>query len=249
MKKLAIAVIAVALIGTYHSSRAEDKPGDAPAAAGAATPAPVIAPGDKAALEANMGKQASVEGMVTDAEWSPTGRVFLIKFEGADATQFQGALLSQNREAVEKAFGPDLTAALEGAKIRLSGKLQMYREHPEILIEKPDQIAVLQKPTVAPGDKPKAKPAAAARRAEEAQPRLFGVYANLQVTADQRAKIAAIQKEAYEKEKAIEKQIREEQDAKIATLLSDEQKQQLERLKKEADKRYQNYQQQQGDKD
>jgi hypothetical protein len=219
-----------------------------PAPAADATAAVVVSVADKAALDANMGKQASVEAMVTDAEWSPTGRVFLIKFEGSDSTQFQGALLSQNREAVEKAFGGDLTKALEGAKIRLTGKLQTYREHPEILIEKSDQIVILQKPTGTPGEK-KAKPAASAKRPEDAaQPRVFGVYANLQVTAEQRAKIAAIQKEAYEKEKAIEKQLRDEQDTKIAQLLTEEQKQQLQRLKEEADKRYQSYQKQ-GDRD
>jgi hypothetical protein len=236
-------VLAIVVSLNWIVARADDRP--APAAE---TPAAVIvAPGDRSALDANMGKPASVEGMVTDAEWSPTGRVFLIRFEGGDATQFQGALLSQNREAVEKAFDGDLTRALEGAKIRLTGKLQTYREHPEILIEKPEQIVILQKPTGAPGEK-KAKPAASTRRPEESQPRLFGPYANLQVTAEQRAKIAAIQKEAYEKEKAIEKQLRDEQDAKIAALLTDDQKQQLQRLKEEAEKRYQNYQKQ-GDKD
>jgi hypothetical protein len=243
MKRFQV-VLVVALLMHWGFARADDR-------APQVTEAPkavVVSLTDKAALDANMGKQASVEGTVSDAEWSPTGRVFLIKFDGAESTQFQGALLSQNRDAVEKAFDGDLTRALEGAKIRLTGKLQTYRAHPEIVIEKPEQITVLQKPSADAPEKTKAKQAAAPKRPDDAQPRLFGPYANLQVTPDQRAKIAAIQKEAYEKEKAIEKQLRDEQDAKIAELLTEDQKQQLQRLKQEAEKRYQNYQQQ-GDKD
>ena len=204
----------------------------APPAANAAAPT-VIAPGDRKALDASMGNEAIVEGTVSSAQWSASGAVFLVKFTDGDTSQFQGALLARNREPVEKAFG-DLANALEGAKIQLKGKLQMYREHPEILIEKPEQIVVLEK---GPGNSPHAggpatRPAAAAR--------LFGVYGNMTtLTDDQRSKIAAIQQEGHDAELAYEKKLRDEQDAKIEALLTDDQRKQLTALKAESNRSFQ----------
>ena len=52
---------------------------------------------------------------------------------------------------MEKAFNGDLSNAFEGAKIQIRGKLQLYREQPEILIDDPKQITILVKgPTTRP---------------------------------------------------------------------------------------------------
>lgn len=111
---------------------------------------------DKKALDANMGKEVIVEGTVATAAWSASGRVFLIKFNEGIATNFQGALFAKLREDMEKAFHGDLSDAFEGGKIQITGKLQMYREHPEILINDPKQITILIK---GPGHSPHAGPA------------------------------------------------------------------------------------------
>src|SRR6202034_4189294 len=87
-----------------------------------------------------------VEGTISDAKWSTSGRVFLIKFKEADSSEFQGAIFSKNKDVMEKAFNGDLSTALEGAKVQIHGKLQTYREHPEILIDKPEQIVIVEKP-------------------------------------------------------------------------------------------------------
>jgi len=110
---------------------------------------------DKQALAASMGKDVVVEGTVSDAQWSTSGKVFLVKFKEGEATRFQGAVFSKFREAMEKSFHGDLSNAFEGARIRISGKLQTYREHPEILIDDPKQITVLAK---GPGNSPHASP-------------------------------------------------------------------------------------------
>ena len=117
---------------------------------------------DKQALAANMDNQVIVEGLVSDAEWSPSGRVFLIRFKEGQATQFQGAMFAKYRDDMEKAFNGDLSDAFEGAKIQIEGKLQTYREHPEILISDPRQITILVK---GPGNSPHA--ASATRPAEQ----------------------------------------------------------------------------------
>jgi DNA/RNA endonuclease YhcR with UshA esterase domain len=71
--------------------------------------------------------------------------VFVIKFKDATDSQFQGAVFSKNKEAMEKAFDGDLTKAFEGAKIQIKGKLQTFKEHPEITVDKPEQITVVEK--------------------------------------------------------------------------------------------------------
>jgi len=204
-----------------------------------APPAASISVGDKQAIDANMNKEATVEGTVSDAEWSPTGRVFLIKFQEGETTQFQGAVLSQNKETMEKGLNGDLSNALEGAKIQIKGKLVTYREHPEILIDKPEQIRIVQKGSGTSPHAQTASPTRSGAAAESGKQRLFGVYGNLNVTDEQRQKIAAIQKEAYDAERAFEQKLRDESDAKIVPLLSDEQKEQLRKLKEEAQSRYQ----------
>jgi len=105
----------------------------------------VVSLSDRKALDANIGKDAIVEGTVSEAAWSASGKVFLIKFKEGETTEFQGALFAKLREEMEKAFAGDLSNTFEGAKIRMTGKLQIYREHPEILINDPKQITILAK--------------------------------------------------------------------------------------------------------
>ena len=123
--------------------KAEDPPSTAPTS----QPSLIIA-GDKQALDAAIGNDVIVEGTISDAKWSPSGRVFLIKFQEGDSSEFQGAIFSKYKDIMEKAFNGDLSTALEGAKVQVHGKLQTYRDHPEILIDKPEQIVILMK---APG--------------------------------------------------------------------------------------------------
>ena|ERR1039458_8466134 len=123
--------------------KADDPPSTAPTS----QPSLIIA-GDKQALDAAIGNDVIVEGTISDAKWSPSGRVFLIKFQEGDSSGFQGAIFSKYKDVMEKAFNGDLSTALEGAKVQVHGKLQTYRDHPEILIDKPEQIVILMK---APG--------------------------------------------------------------------------------------------------
>lgn len=120
-----------------------------PATTEPATTAPsggVIAATDKDAISTHLNNEVTIEGMVTDAKWSSSGKVFVIKFKGTESSQFQAAVFSKNKEAMEKAFDGDLTKGLEGAKLQVKGKLQTFREHPEIVIDKPEQLTIVEKP-------------------------------------------------------------------------------------------------------
>jgi DNA/RNA endonuclease YhcR with UshA esterase domain len=142
MRKLLTILPAIFLLSMTVQLKAQN----APAAAPASQPNAILAT-DKEAIDAAMDQEATVEGTVSDAKWSTSGKVFVIKFEGTDTTQFQAVLFSKSREAMEKAFGGDLGTAFTGAKIQVHGKLQTFKEHPEITVNNPDQIVVVSKPS------------------------------------------------------------------------------------------------------
>jgi DNA/RNA endonuclease YhcR with UshA esterase domain len=107
----------------------------------------------KQAMSTHVGQHVAVEGTVTYAAWSATGRVFVLRMREGQPTQFQAALFSRARPAMEKAFHGDLSQAFEGARVRIVGKLQTFREHPEIVIDDPTQVTILVPPpaTTQPG--------------------------------------------------------------------------------------------------
>src|SRR5437868_1064884 len=108
-------------------------------------PSVLVSAGDKDAIQANMGKDVTVEGTVSDAQWIPSGAVFLMKFKDAEASNFQGVIFSRNngKETMEKALGGDLSNVFEGSKIQIKGKLGTYRDHPQIIIANADQVTIL----------------------------------------------------------------------------------------------------------
>ena len=141
-----VATLLAGIPGTAAAQQPQTAPATQPA---------LIKPSDAKALGSHVGQDVAVEGVVSDAAWSASGKVFLIKFKDGDESQFQGALFLKVRETMEKAFGGDLSDAFEGATIRISGKLQTYRDHPEILVGDPKQITILAK---GPGHSPHAAP-------------------------------------------------------------------------------------------
>jgi hypothetical protein len=155
MKKLLI-LIGILLVGLAVHVQAEDSPTTAPTSQPS-----VISAGDKETLDANIDKDATVEGTVSDANWTPSGKVFLIKFKDAETSEFAGAIFSKNKDLMEKALGGDLTPALGGAKVQLHGKIHTFHDHPEIIIDKPEQITILVK-----GTGPTTEPALPAHTAE-----------------------------------------------------------------------------------
>src|SRR4051812_4504736 len=136
MKRLKLLIACLALVLTARAFAADEQPTTGPA---------IIAVTDKQAMQDHMDKEVIVEGVVADAKWRTSGKVFVIKVKDASDSQFQAAVFSKNKETMEKAFDGDLTKAFEGAKIQIKGKLQTFKEHPEVLVDKPEQITVVEK--------------------------------------------------------------------------------------------------------
>lgn len=150
MRRHLVSVVAVlALVGVVHAEEAPKA--EKPAAEGT-----VIKASDKAALETAKDKQATVEGTVSDAAWSKSGKVMNIRFEGAEDSGFVAVVFQREKEAFDKAFDGDATKGLVGKKVKVTGKVGTFRDKPQIILNKPDQVKVEGKPAA---DKPADKPA------------------------------------------------------------------------------------------
>ncbi|WP_428938450.1 hypothetical protein [Fontivita pretiosa] len=108
----------------------------------------VIAATDTEALKAAIGSQVVVEGYISKAAWSRSGRVMNIEF--LDSVLL-GAVFERQRAKLDEAFGGDLAAALRDAKVRLKGRLIEYggyveslKGRPQIIINDASQITILQ---------------------------------------------------------------------------------------------------------
>lgn len=112
---------------------AEDTPTTAPAAT-------LIDATDKEAITANQGKQVTVEGKIASAKWSGSGKVLNIKF---DNSPLMAVVFDRNKDKMNEAFGGDVAKALDGAKVKLKGKLDVYKGKVETLQGKP-QIVITQ---------------------------------------------------------------------------------------------------------
>ncbi|HEY2589301.1 MAG TPA: hypothetical protein VGI81_26385 [Tepidisphaeraceae bacterium] len=95
---------------------------------------------DPAALAAATGSPVIVHGTAASAEWSTTGRVMRIEFVGAEKSRFYAALFPRDREPFDKKYGGDVAKALDGAEVRITGTLQLYRGRPEIILNRVDQL-------------------------------------------------------------------------------------------------------------
>ena len=111
---------------------------------------PVLAASDTEALKAHEGERAFVEGVVTSAQWSRSGKVMNINFEGVGDDGFLAAIFQKRRAAFDEAFDGDLSAALEGKRVRLEGPLKIYggrveylKGRPEIILNQTSQITIL----------------------------------------------------------------------------------------------------------
>ncbi|MGC4033032.1 MAG: hypothetical protein QM754_15110 [Tepidisphaeraceae bacterium] len=85
----------------------------------------IIKVSDTAALEAAKdGEEVVVEGKVAKAEWSKSGKVANIEFEGDP--KFMIVVFEKSRAKLDEAFGGDFTKQFTGATVRFTGKIAAY---------------------------------------------------------------------------------------------------------------------------
>jgi DNA/RNA endonuclease YhcR with UshA esterase domain len=94
-------------------------------------------------LRAAVGQQVVITGKVDTAVWSLSGKVMSIHFENA-SEGLVAALFLQSAPAFNRALGDDPSKALPGQTVAIKGKLQLYRERPQIVLHDPAQLQIIK---------------------------------------------------------------------------------------------------------
>ena len=98
---------------------------------------------DKAAIQAAMGKDVFLEGVVESAAWSQSGKVMRVEFKDAAESKVHVVLFEKKRSQFDAGFGGDVAKALNGKHVRIKGQLKDYKGRPEIVLDLLSQITIL----------------------------------------------------------------------------------------------------------
>ena len=177
MRKLVMIAVLAAAAAPALPARAQDA-----AAPAAPTTPPASQPGttqpasgdvidvkDFAKLKEMEGKTVTVRGTVSDTFTPSSGSITILNFEGLKRRDFNVVIRKANLEAVNVGFGGDVTAAVKGHTITVTGPITLYKArnstegNPQIDVSKPEQIKV------EPGEAKPAEPAAPAAPTPPAQ--------------------------------------------------------------------------------
>jgi DNA/RNA endonuclease YhcR with UshA esterase domain len=116
---------------------------DAPASGG------IIAATDHDQIKANVDKEIVIAGKIDKAEWSRSGKVFNITFEGVEESKFAVVYFERNKAKFDEALLGDAGKTLTGAEVRIRGKVSAYKgkseklkERLEVQLTEPSQITI-----------------------------------------------------------------------------------------------------------
>jgi WD40 repeat protein/DNA/RNA endonuclease YhcR with UshA esterase domain len=98
---------------------------------------------DHAELAAHLNAIVTIFGTVHTAAWSTNGAVFNLGFEKDDEQSLLVVIFPKRRAEFERVLDGDLEKALTGKRIELWGKLQTWKNRPEIILESPTQLRLL----------------------------------------------------------------------------------------------------------
>jgi hypothetical protein len=107
------------------------------------TIAGILNASDDAGLRAAVGQIATVRGKVSQVDSTTSGSITFIDFEGTNRRRFTAIIRREKLENIRGQFGGDLSAAVTGKTVELSGKLQLYKETPEIILTKAEQLKIV----------------------------------------------------------------------------------------------------------
>jgi DNA/RNA endonuclease YhcR with UshA esterase domain len=97
---------------------------------------------DKSAIDAAMPREVSVTGTIDSVKVNQGTTA--IDFRGTEKSEFYAVVLGRNRDDVEKTFGEGLKS-LVGKTVAVTGKIAEYRDRPQIVVSRPEQIKVIDK--------------------------------------------------------------------------------------------------------
>lgn len=151
LKRLDTPITALLALFLFTSAWAEEPPTEQPP--GESQPAEtVIEVTDKQAIDAAEGRHVTVQGVVASAQWSRTGKVMNIEFQGTEESRFFAVIFVNRRAEMDEAFGGDVGQALTGSTVRLRGVIRPFAgrdgdrpPRPQMILERPSQITILER--------------------------------------------------------------------------------------------------------
>ncbi len=101
----------------------------------------VLSADDTAAITKAMNTEVTVEGKLHNVFWV-NENVLMLTFreqkEGFIAVSF-----AKYREKLDEAYNGDITTALKGKKVRITGEVTSYNDRPQIVLRSATQIKVV----------------------------------------------------------------------------------------------------------
>lgn len=92
----------------------------------------------------HVGEEAAVEFVVARVGFSKKSNTTYINSHDPHEGHFTGVVFSDALSPVEQSLKLKLREGLEGKRVRIRGRIQLYKGSPEIIVEKPGQIEVVK---------------------------------------------------------------------------------------------------------
>jgi len=97
---------------------------------------------DRKGLFSSAGRLVTVRGRVGQIATLPNGRITFLDFEGNGEGDFVGIIRADFLPLFQERFPEGLEAALAGKQVALKGVITLYRDIPQIELQRPDQVSV-----------------------------------------------------------------------------------------------------------
>lgn len=97
---------------------------------------------DRKGLFSSAGRLVTVRGQVGHIAALPKGRITFVDFEGNGEGDFVGIIRADFLPLFREQFPEGLEAALAGKEVILKGVITLYRNIPQIELQRPDQLTV-----------------------------------------------------------------------------------------------------------
>lgn len=106
-------------------------------------PGAELAAKDRVSLLSSAGKPVRVRGLVGKVASLPDGRIVFIDFEGAPEDGFVAIIRADFQPVFRERFPEGLEKALVGREVMIDGVVTLYRETPQIELERTSQLTLL----------------------------------------------------------------------------------------------------------
>ena len=142
MRNTILLALLFALAGFITTTRAQDADKDKGGTPDVETPGKQFDVKDFEKIKAEEGQTVSVKGTVKEVFTPRSGARKLVNYEEIGRSDFNVMIPKEAFDALNAAHNGDFDAAVKGKTITVTGRVSLYREHPQIEVTKPEQIKI-----------------------------------------------------------------------------------------------------------